>query len=78
MNDGKTYEYFSTVYQRYKTDTVPPYRFVMKTDDDVFLHLGNMEARLAAMPYNEGVYFGRHVPATGIFLPLISMLYSLL
>ncbi|KAJ3201830.1 hypothetical protein HK099_002078 [Clydaea vesicula] len=55
MNNGKTFKYFSTIYELYKED---PFKFVMKTDDDVFLHLPNIEKKFKDM-INDGVYYGR-------------------
>ncbi|KNC78579.1 hypothetical protein SARC_08996 [Sphaeroforma arctica JP610] len=37
-----------------------PYRFVVKTDEDTWVHVANLEAKLDSLP-NRGTYFGRAV-----------------
>ncbi|KAI9202892.1 uncharacterized protein BJ171DRAFT_512542 [Polychytrium aggregatum] len=63
MDMGKTYSYFEFVGRPHSPSVVgtlqlPAYDYVMKTDDDVFLHLPNLEARLAGIPRNLA-YYGR-------------------
>ncbi|KAH9276926.1 hypothetical protein BASA83_000438 [Batrachochytrium salamandrivorans] len=60
MDDGKTYAYFSYVGRTYAPGT---YEFIMKADDDVWLHLPNLEKWVQTMP-RTGTYFGRHVSKT--------------
>lgn len=64
MNEGKTFHFFD-----YVSHTFPDgmYDFVMKTDDDVWLHLPNLDKRLKGLP-NEGTYFGRHVGGTNFMV----------
>ena len=62
LDDGKTYHYFKWVAEH----TASP--FVLKTDDDVYLHLPNMVERIQMLSETygtSGVYFGRQVPGTG-------------
>ncbi|KAJ3086426.1 hypothetical protein HK102_013155 [Quaeritorhiza haematococci] len=56
MNYGKTYYYFKYLAKTFPNDT---YGFGMKTDDDVWLELPNLETRLASFPRNNRTYFGR-------------------
>ncbi|KAJ3199984.1 hypothetical protein HK099_002863 [Clydaea vesicula] len=56
MNDGKTFHYFQTVYYKFKQNK---YKFVMKVDDDTFLHLPNFEKKFSTLP-TTGLYFGRY------------------
>ncbi|KAJ3166497.1 hypothetical protein HDU88_003366 [Geranomyces variabilis] len=66
MDGGKTFYFFNHVAKTYAAaathneNTEPRYQFVMKADDDVWLHLPNLAARLDALP-KDGTYFGREV-----------------
>ncbi|KND01984.1 uncharacterized protein SPPG_02490 [Spizellomyces punctatus DAOM BR117] len=66
MDNGKTFHFFDFV-----SHTFPDgrYDFVMKTDDDVFLHLPNLEKRLRGLP-KHGTYFGRNPGGTGFMAGL--------
>ncbi|KAI8827055.1 uncharacterized protein EV422DRAFT_23606 [Fimicolochytrium jonesii] len=57
MDSGKTYHYFTHVAKNVRDGK---YKFIMKTDDDVWLHLPNLEKRLQGLP-EQGTYFGRAV-----------------
>ncbi|KAJ3037676.1 hypothetical protein HDV00_001398 [Rhizophlyctis rosea] len=73
MDAGKTWSYFNHIASKignhspetYDPTTTPstpgPYKFIMKTDDDVYLHLPNLARRLSSLP-PLGTYFGRRVP----------------
>jgi Galactosyltransferase len=52
MNGGKTYSYFMNIAKRKKYD------FIMKADDDVFIHTPNIAKLIAKLP-RKGLYFGR-------------------
>lgn len=54
MDDGKTIDFFTTIAAGKR------YRLVMKTDDDVFLHLPNLATEFKRLPSSE-VYWGRQV-----------------
>ena len=58
MNDGKTYEYFASMAAMYGNGSREERRwdYVMKVDDDTFLHLGNLVERLRGMR-REKVWF---------------------
>ncbi|KAJ1560629.1 hypothetical protein HK096_007827, partial [Nowakowskiella sp. JEL0078] len=60
MDDGKTYEYFHQIWNK-KFPHSDGYRFYMKTDDDVFLHLPNLVSKLTPYIDLQGVFFGRQV-----------------
>lgn len=49
MDEGKTFAYFTTIYQ-----TGNEYAYVVKTDDDVFVHLPNLARRLLPLPKTGG------------------------
>ena len=67
MDEGKTYSFFTHVHSLYHNgDDNGGYKFVMKTDDDVFLHLANIEKRVSSLPMN-GVFFGREVHGNNFF-----------
>jgi len=58
MNDGKSYEYFASMAAIYGNGSRDERRwdYVMKVDDDTFLHLGNLVERLRGMR-RERVWF---------------------
>ncbi|KAJ3147236.1 hypothetical protein HDU86_008072 [Geranomyces michiganensis] len=63
MDGGKTFHFFNyvaTTFAGAAVDSDLQYQFVMKADDDVWLHLPNLAARLDALP-TDGTYFGREV-----------------
>ncbi|TPX61886.1 hypothetical protein PhCBS80983_g00803 [Powellomyces hirtus] len=57
MDSGKTFHFFDHVARTFPDGKYP---FVMKTDDDVWLHLPNLAERLQSSP-RQGTYFGRSV-----------------
>lgn len=65
LDDGKTWHFM-----KYASDLQQDYKFLLKTDDDVFLHLHNLNKRLVTLVQDElkgdvqGVYMGRHVTGT--------------
>ena len=55
MNDGKTYHFFKQSYLKFKNE----YKFVMKADDDIFLHLKNLKTKLNTLSeHGTGTVFG--------------------
>jgi hypothetical protein len=68
MNDGKTYDWFTYVYQH-----LPPYKFAFKGDDDTFIHLFNLRDDLLLQPW-ENIYYGR---VCNNHPPMAGMLYGL-
>ena len=62
LDDGKTYHFMKWA------GGLQGYEFLLKTDDDVFLHLNNLNNKLKSIKSElnvvEGVYYGRHVPNT--------------
>lgn len=61
MDDGKTFTFFSSLPKLFKNST---FEYVMKTDDDVFLHIPNLVTKLLTLS-NKGLYYGRDVPNHG-------------
>jgi hypothetical protein len=57
MDNGKTYTFFSSVPKIFRNS---PFEYVMKTDDDVFLHIPNLVSKLMTLS-KKGVYYGRNV-----------------
>ncbi|KAJ3218838.1 hypothetical protein HK099_004914, partial [Clydaea vesicula] len=57
MDNGKTFNYFKTLYNAYHPHQ---FKFVMKADDDTFLHFPNLEKKFLSLPEYD-VYFGRKV-----------------
>ena len=57
MDEGKTYSFFSSLPSLFKDSK---FDFVMKTDDDVFLHIPNLVSKLSNLG-SKGTYFGRIV-----------------
>jgi hypothetical protein len=60
MDEGKTLDFFKSVPTAFNKHS-----FVMKADDDVYLHLPNIHKKLQTFPNSKGVYFGR---AAGQFM----------
>jgi len=48
MNEGKSYEYFASLAQRYPSDLpiARPWDYAMKLDDDSFLNIPNLLEKL--------------------------------
>ncbi|URE47858.1 Galactosyltransferase [Musa troglodytarum] len=62
VNDGKTYNYFSSLPRTLGgADDRRPYDYVIKTDDDTYYRLGNLAETLRTLP-REDLYLGLHVP----------------
>jgi hypothetical protein len=61
MDNGKTYSFFSSLPKIFKNSK---FKYVMKTDDDVFLHIPNLVNKLMTLS-NKGLYFGREVIGHG-------------
>lgn len=57
MNQGKTFHYFHKIYTSFFND---PFKFVMKVDEDVFVHLLNLKHKVQSLP-EVSTYFGREV-----------------
>jgi hypothetical protein len=66
---GKTYDWFAYAYKN-----LCPYKFVMKCDDDTFVHLPNLRRDLAKQHTNN-VYYGR--PCTKDYQPMCGALYGM-
>ncbi|TPX31246.1 hypothetical protein SmJEL517_g05386 [Synchytrium microbalum] len=64
MNEGKTYIYFASLGKRYQPHQ---YMYAAKMDDDIWIHLPNLERLLRIEGANKrnGTYMGRHVTGTG-------------
>ncbi|KAJ4754295.1 Hexosyltransferase [Rhynchospora pubera] len=60
MNEGKTYKYFSSLPQMFEGED-KPYDYVMKTDDDTYLHFHNFLESLRGKP-KEDMYWGSGMP----------------
>ena len=63
LDDGKTWHFLKWA------DSLVGYDFLLKTDDDVFLHLENFKTKLSKMKKSlkddiSGVYFGRNPSGT--------------
>ncbi|TPX42171.1 hypothetical protein SeMB42_g05253 [Synchytrium endobioticum] len=73
MNDGKTYAYFSALARKYSSTD---YMYAAKVDDDVWLHLPNLETLLRVQGADKrvGAYIGRHVHGTGFMAGMGYML----
>jgi hypothetical protein len=69
LNNGKTYDWFKYVYS-----TFCPYKFVMKCDDDTFVHLPKLRNDLVKQ-HNNNVYYGRR--CTPDYPPMCGALYGL-
>ncbi|CDY25905.1 BnaC09g32770D [Brassica napus] len=63
MNKGKTYTYFSSLPDLFnETDSPnPPYHYIMKADDDIYIRLENLVASLKPLP-REDLYYGYVIP----------------
>lgn len=66
MNKGKTYTYFSSLPEIFNnTDggggPTPPYHYVMKADDDVYIRLNSLVESLRPLP-REDLYYGYVIP----------------
>jgi len=53
MNEGKTHVWFTYVFEHFL-----PYKFVLKGDDDTFIHLENLQQDLILQPQNN-IFYGR-------------------
>ncbi|KAK9097880.1 hypothetical protein Syun_024925 [Stephania yunnanensis] len=65
MNNGKTYSYFSSLPNIFINETdhglYPPYHYVMKGDDDLYLRLDKLVESLRHLP-REDLYYGYVIP----------------
>ncbi|XP_020083438.1 beta-1,3-galactosyltransferase pvg3-like [Ananas comosus] len=67
LNDGKTYTYFSSIAKLYgggsgaEGGRRPPYDYVMKADDDLFVRLLTLIESLRPMPRDD-MYYGAVIP----------------
>ncbi|KAJ9689467.1 hypothetical protein PVL29_014918 [Vitis rotundifolia] len=63
MNQGKTYTYFSSLPEMLNSTEgpSPPYHYVMKADDDIYLRLDKLVESLRPLP-REDLYYGYVIP----------------
>ncbi|XP_043720759.1 uncharacterized protein LOC122668234 [Telopea speciosissima] len=70
MNKGKTYTYFSSLPEIFNnTDDDgspnPPYHYVMKADDDIYIRLNSLVESLKPLPRDD-LYYGYVIPCSSM------------
>ena len=58
MDYGKTYTFFTHMYDEWRNGRGEEYTFVMKVDSDAFVNCQNLADRLSTLP-RENIYYGR-------------------
>lgn len=68
MNEGKTFEYFSSLARMYPTDDPAkrPWDYAMKADDDTFVNIPLLLERLRPMTPREETYMVPHKRITRV------------
>ncbi|EPS62704.1 transferase, transferring glycosyl groups, partial [Genlisea aurea] len=75
MNDGKTYTYFSSLPRLFESNsTNPPYHYVVKADDDVYIRLQPLVESLQFVA-REDAYYGCNATQRGVEY-MIGSLYA--
>ncbi|XP_042490466.1 uncharacterized protein LOC122070386 [Macadamia integrifolia] len=68
MNKGKTYTYFSSlpeIFSGTADDPNPPYHYVMKADDDIYIRLNSLVESVKPLP-REDLYYGYVIPCSSM------------
>lgn len=61
MNEGKTYTYFSSLPKLLEGSRNPPYHYVMKADDDIYIRFDRFVESLRPLPRDD-LYYGFVIP----------------
>lgn len=76
MEDGKTFAFYEHLYRLNQKGVEPRYDFVLKTDLDSFVHIGNFAKRVTELDSTKNIYLGHRYPSFGIWY-MVGMGYTI-